>query len=183
MQAAIPIPAALTGRPRFAGLPVPYFVATVAGRPDFRLLDPARQRACFVYGKCGICGQATPAPTFLICGPLGLQNRVHTEPPVHEACARYALANCPYLSRENGERRTDYPAGARESHGGVAAKPTELLLVELDKRQVLRVPTGQLLNFRPRRTQRFYYEGGVLVEDPAGWVSVPLGEPWRQQGL
>lgn len=175
-------PALLAARPTFAGLPVPYFVGWVGGRPDFRLLDAQRQGFCFAYAKCAICGSAGPTPKYLICGPIGLENRVHTEPAVHEACARYALLTCPYLSRADSARRQDYPAGSRYSHGGLAEKPDELFLVELDKWQLLRVPSGRLLNFRPVRTLRYFYQDGQLVEDAAGWQRVPLSTTWRQRG-
>lgn len=175
-------PATLATRPTFAGLPVPYFVGWVGERPDFRLLDAKRQGFCFAYAKCAICGSAAPAPRFLICGPIGLENRVHTEPAVHEACARYALLACPYLSRADSQRREGYPAGSRHAHGGLAEKPSELFLVELDKWQLLRVPSGRLLNFRPVRSLRYYYLAGRLVEDAAGWQRVALSTNWRQGG-
>jgi hypothetical protein len=53
----IPIPTHLQHLPVFAGLPVPYFVKWIDGKPDFRIMDPERVANCVNNHLCGICGK------------------------------------------------------------------------------------------------------------------------------
>ncbi|MGI4873190.1 MAG: hypothetical protein ACRYFX_18675 [Janthinobacterium lividum] len=173
-------PDTLTPRPQAHGLPVPYFVAPAQGAPDFRLLDGNRLRVCLQYGKCSICAGLLRGDTYLVVGPLALQNRIDGHAPAHLACAQYALANCPYLSFERTERRTDYPAEAVKLAGSVDEKPTAFFLVQVDRVQFL--AAHHLTNFRPVRALPYHYVGGRLVEAADGWQAIRRGAPWRQEG-
>lgn len=95
-----PAIAALPKDPR--GLPIFYTIRPmgyVQGQVvDFRVFNVDHSRRAMQDGRCGVCGQPNKDFWF-IGGPMCLANRIFGDPPMHEACARYAMAVCPYLSR------------------------------------------------------------------------------------
>lgn len=87
------------------GYPVPWFVAWVNGKPEFRIADPAKMFRARRFGYCWICGQnAATVKTFVI-GPMCAVNRVTSEPPCHAECAEYAAMACPFLTLPKARRR------------------------------------------------------------------------------
>lgn len=48
------------------GYPIPFFVAYVNGKPDFRLLDPKKQYYCIHQKLCAICGEETNETLLLL---------------------------------------------------------------------------------------------------------------------
>ncbi len=95
------------------GYPVPFFVAWVDGQPDHRVIDPKKLVRCVREQLCWICGQPLRWPAVIVNGPMGCVNRVSSEPPSHEACARFSVTACPFLSRPHAHRRE---AGMPDGH-------------------------------------------------------------------
>lgn len=89
-----------------AGYPVPWFVATVEGVPDFRVVRPGGIEDALRFGLCWLCGQRLGANAAFILGPMCTITRVSPEPPSHRDCALYAARACPFLTNPNMRRRT-----------------------------------------------------------------------------
>jgi hypothetical protein len=107
------------------GYPVPYFVAWVEGKPEFRVAD-ARKYARAVREKlCWVCGERTGRYCWFTIGPMCIINRISAEPPAHRDCAEFSVRACPFLARPRMERRTGdladgSPIGAGTTGGGFA---------------------------------------------------------------
>jgi hypothetical protein len=180
----MPIPTFLSHLPRAGALPIPYFVAIdpVTGKADFRMAELRKRELSHKYKNCAICGRPVGEVSWLIMGPMGLQNRVSSDTWMHEVCARYSLAACPYLARQQFERRMDYPAGAIETQHVLVEKPTEMFLVKTDKYVLINPGDGyKLINFRPVGWERYHYVGGQLAPDGQGYQRAPLVVSWRHE--
>lgn len=123
-----PMPPAVARLPRQegTGYPIPWFVAWVDGKPDFRVVRAERipiairERRCFMCGGLlvGLHGM-TPRATFPV-GPMCIINRTSGEPPSHRACTHWAAQVCPFLLKPGKERReTNMPERA-EAPGGIS---------------------------------------------------------------
>lgn len=90
-------------RPQF---PVPWFVAWVDGKPEFRVIGPGRIEAAVREARCWICGrQIHDTRAAFVVGPMCAVNRTSAEPPSHRDCAIYAAQACPFLTRPHMRRR------------------------------------------------------------------------------
>lgn len=150
------------------GYPIPFFVAYVNGKPDFRMLDPAKYKYCLEQNLCSICGKKhVPKNYFFITGPIGLANGVHSDCPMHRGCAEYSLQICPHLYFEKAKRndRGELVKIAAETTGaaGIKEKPSELFLIRADKYKTIPGPhNGILIKFRPISNEKFIYNNGTL---------------------
>lgn len=92
-------PERLQRRPHQRGLPVP-FVALQRedGSYDFRVVDMVRWKAAVERWLCALCGEALDYWIVFIGGPLTCEARIFFDPGMHEACARFALEACPFLT-------------------------------------------------------------------------------------
>lgn len=98
------------------GYPVPWFVAWVDGKPEFRMADGAKLATAVQQDRCWVCGRRNdPGRVTFLVGPMCGVNRVSAEPPSHLVCARYSAKNCPFLSK---------PGMVRRDHEAVAAAGT-----------------------------------------------------------
>lgn len=88
------------------GYPVPWFVAWIDGKPDFRAFDPDKLRRAIKFSKCWICGDRLGVNKAFVIGPMCIVNRVSGEPPAHHACAEFALLACPFITLPHAKRRT-----------------------------------------------------------------------------
>ena len=89
------------------GYPVPFFVATIDGKPDFRVIDPEKWVACHKKKLCWVCGQGLGSKLAFVVGPMCTINRTTAEPPMHRSCAEYSTRACPFLSKPQMVRRED----------------------------------------------------------------------------
>lgn len=103
------------------GFPVTYvtFIHPQTREPDFRIVNETRVRLCVAHRLCGICGEEIGRTVAFVGGPESVANRVFSDPPMHEECARYALTVCPFLASPRGRHR---PIGADETGGVEVAK-------------------------------------------------------------
>ncbi len=107
------MPDAIAALPRNArGYPVPFFVAYVDGKPDFRLVRPETLHEAVERRLCWICGQPLGAQGTFVLGPMCCVNRANSEPPSHRKCAEFAVQACPFMLRPEMERREDETTGA-----------------------------------------------------------------------
>jgi hypothetical protein len=116
------------------GYPVPWFVAWINGKPDFRVADQEKAQKARYFGHCWVCGnQVGKFKTFVI-GPMCAVNRTTAEPPCHLDCATFSATACPFLTLPKAQRRdanmpADYsdPAGIMiERNPGVTCLWTTL---------------------------------------------------------
>jgi hypothetical protein len=89
------------------GYPVPWFVATIDGRPDFRVIAPGRIEAAIRNAWCWVCGgqRSVTDPAAFVIGPMCAVNRTTAEPPSHRECATWSAIHCPFLSIPKMHRR------------------------------------------------------------------------------
>ena len=143
------------------GYPVPWFVATIDGTPDFRVIKPGAIRDALRFRLCWICGQPAGANAAFVIGPMCAVNRVSAEPPSHRDCAIYAATHCPFLTRPGMRRRdTALPDGHVDPAGVMIARNPGVALVWVT-----------------RRWQPFNTDGGVLFD-----VGDPVETLWFAQG-
>ena len=86
-------------------LPVPFFVATINGIPDFRVVDHEKIGTCIARRLCWICGHALESVLTFASGPIMTLTRVAPEPPCHFDCAEYAAVTWPYMLNPSAQRR------------------------------------------------------------------------------
>jgi hypothetical protein len=87
------------------GRPVPWFVATIDGVPDFRIVAQGKVAEALRFHRCFICGEDLGRWLTFAVGPMCTINRTAPEPPAHKDCAVYAVQACPFLTRPGMRRR------------------------------------------------------------------------------
>jgi len=102
------------------GYPVPWFVAWLRGKPEFRAMDPKKFVLAVRERRCWVCGQALGVYLVFVVGPMCGINRTTAEPPSHLECAQWSVRNCPFMSRPQMVRREDELT--RSCEGNVAGE-------------------------------------------------------------
>lgn len=105
-----------------AGYPVPWFVAWIDGKPDFRVMEADKLRAAIRTHVCWICGETMGAYKAFVIGPMCAVNRVSAEPPSHTDCALYAAKACPFLTNPKQKRRENNLPVEGEDPAGIMIK-------------------------------------------------------------
>lgn len=140
------------------GLPVPFFAPIINGEPDFKRQHPVKRELCLSEGKCSICGtKLVNGSHYFITGLIGLKNRVVSDAPMHEQCARFSLEHCPHLKYQKTKRRT-----GDQSDYHIAKKPDTICLIKSDKYERLVHEGHVLIRFRPVSVEYFGYSDNVL---------------------
>jgi hypothetical protein len=100
------------------GYPVPWFVAWVDGKPEFRAADGEKMVRAVRERRCWLCGFPLGKYQVFVVGPMCVLNRVTSEPPSHRECAAYAVIACPFMTTPKEKRRTDrLPEGVQDPAG------------------------------------------------------------------
>jgi hypothetical protein len=86
-------------------VPVPFFVAWIDGKPEFRVADSAKFAVAVREKRCWVCGEPLGRYFTFVVGPMCGINRTSAEPPCHTECARYSARHCPFLNRPHMTRR------------------------------------------------------------------------------
>lgn len=89
------------------GYPIPFFVAMVDGKPEFRAADAHKKALCLKYRLCWVCGQSLGRYKAFGIGPMCAITRTTAEPPNHLECLLWSVKACPFLSRPAMVRRED----------------------------------------------------------------------------
>src|SRR5262245_54450039 len=87
------------------GYPVPWFVAFIDGKPDFRVVREPGIPLAHNKDLCWLCGERRGKWLAFVVGPMCGINRVTAEPPSHYECAEFAIKACPFLTRPMAVRR------------------------------------------------------------------------------
>lgn len=101
------------------GYVVPWFVAWIGGKPDFRVADTAKWRQAIRGRLCWVCGEKLGAWLAFAVGPMCTITRTITEPPSHRDCAEWSIKHCPFLSNPNMVRRLENRPDEARSPGGL----------------------------------------------------------------
>ena len=122
---------------------VPYFVAWIDGKADYRVADPKKLVKAVRENLCWLCGQRLESTKTFVIGPMCAVNRTSAEPPCHRDCAEYAVKVCPFLAHPKMVRNTkDLPEiGAMPGHG-LLRNPGISLVWETNRSQPFRAYAG-----------------------------------------
>jgi len=89
------------------GYVVPWFVAWVDGKPEFRAMDGGKWLRAVHLRLCWVCGGQLGRYLTFVAGPMCGINRTSGEPPSHLECGRWSARNCPFLNNPEAIRRVD----------------------------------------------------------------------------
>lgn len=162
MKIDYPLPALMKALPMDErGYPIPYFVPIVNGKPEFRYQDSEKRDICLKRKVCSICGKKLYNKSYwFISGPLGLRNRISSDAPMHEDCARYSVNVCPHLVYAKAQCRSD-PAFADPNI--VRAHPDTIILIKADRYETESYYGKVYIRFRPVFTERYTYQDNRLT--------------------
>jgi hypothetical protein len=151
------------------GYPVPYFVAWVDGKPDFRIADARAHLNCIQEKLCWICGQKLGKHLAFVIGSMCVVNRVSAEPPMHRDCALYSVQVCPFLLNPNQKRN---PKGGIEKYssspGGILIErnPGVMALWLTESYQIVRDGNGRwVLRVGEPQSVQWYAQGRIATRD------------------
>lgn len=166
----VPLPPAVAALPRDRrGYPVFVCVTPAGGVPedgvvDFRLLNLDHHVRCARQSLCAICGRRLHRDYVFIGGPMCCQNRVFGDGPMHEQCARYALAVCPYLTNAHREYSQTPSEGSFHDPNVILEKPERLLLYCTGDYELHEAPGGKpVCIVAPARWVEWYTTAGVYL--------------------
>lgn len=128
------------------GYPVPWFVAWIDGKPDFRVADSFKMREAMAGQLCWVCGQRVGRVKTFVIGPMCAVNRVSAEPPCHEECATFSATGCPFLRLPKAQRReANIPDGVHDPAGTMITRnPGVTLLWSTTHYTIFRAQGGHL---------------------------------------
>ncbi len=178
-----PLPQNMTDLPiDERGYPVPWFVAWIDGKPDFRVIGPGKLARAVKEHRCWVCGGPRGSWDVFTIGPMCAVNRVSSEPPSHRRCATYSVQACPFLSRANMRRRTDnLPEGRKDPAGiGIDRNPGVILLWVTRSWETLQVENGVLFEVGEPE-EIVAYTGGRIATLEETWASVESGIPFLRE--
>lgn len=149
------------------GYPVPWFVAWVEGKPEFRAADGHKLRQAIHDRRCWVCGEQLGVRMTFVVGPMCGINRTAAEPPSHKECAVWSARNCPFLSNAGRRRREDEAINEETISANVPG-----LAITRNPGVVLLWTTRKYSLFRDVR-------GGVLIKigDPEEVLFFAEGKP------
>lgn len=159
----IPIPDRLKKFPLHLGkYPIFFTVAKDHdGHPVFAETDRIRQLECYNKFLCHICGQKLDVPFWLVLGPEEVKAKIFaSNGPMHEECARYSIAACPFLANPDYvSKRNPFEDALAEGRYSVAdslllhhgdspnVRPPQIALCTADRYKILN-PKGQIVDIQ-----------------------------------
>jgi hypothetical protein len=144
------------------GYPVPWFVAWVDGKPEFRTADARKFREAVAVRKCWVCGETMGRHMAFVIGPMCSINRVSADPPSHRDCAEFSVKACPFLTKPQMVRReNDLPEGVQEAAGCMLAHNPGVSAIWVTKafHLIADGKGGMLFNFHDPESVSWWREG------------------------
>lgn len=157
-----PLPATMRRLPvDHRGYPVPWFVAWIDGKPDFRVVDSAKFRPAIKQRLCWLCGSPLGAHFAFVIGPMCGITRTISEPPSHVDCAMFSAQACPFLALPKAKRReSNMPDGVKDAPGvGLKRNPGAVAVWVTDSYRPFKAPNGQLFEIGKPKKVHWYAEG------------------------
>jgi hypothetical protein len=129
------------------GYPIPWFVAEVDGKRDFRVMDGEKLGIAVRLKRCWMCSQPLGVHMTFAIGPMCTVNRNIAEPPSHRGCVEYAVRGaCPFLTQPRMRRNEkEMPEDARWSESGFKRNPGVTALWTTKSYSVYRAPDRGVL--------------------------------------
>lgn len=157
------------------GYPIPFFVAVIDGKPDFRIVDSNKFKKAIDHDLCWICGGKLGRHKTFVGGSLVLVNRVSAEPPMHRDCAEFAVKACPFLLLPKAKRRDivgvidEAEHGTLKNLGGVQLmhNPTVSVLYTTNSYIMGNSDEGVLFHLAQPTTVEWYREGVMATRQQA----------------
>ena len=176
-----PTPRRLAHRPVERGYVVPWFVAQVDGRYDFRIMDYAKLREAIVLKRCWLCGQPLGGYKAFVIGPMCAINRTIGDPPSHRECAEWAIRACPFLSqREKRRNAANLPDGAALSEFGIARQPGATCLWVTKSYRVSKVGDTVLFDLGDPVAVEWFYQARTATRAEV-LASIDSGYPFLME--
>lgn len=152
------------------GYPVPWFVAWVDGKPEFRAMDPEKYKSAIQKRLCWVCGGKLGVNMCFVAGPMCGINRTSSEPPSHVECGRWSARNCPFLSNPHMVRREDDVLNnqklAEMSPGfAIARNPGVAMLWITRSYEIFKIHNGYLIQMGDPESVEWYCEGKPATRD------------------
>jgi hypothetical protein len=160
------------------GYPVPWFVAWVDGKPEFRVADSAKMFRARRYGHCWVCGKNDGAVKTFLIGPMCVVNRVTSEPASHASCAEFAALACPFLTLPRAQRRAaNMPAGIIDPAGlMIDRNPGVCCLWTTNRWRLFKAGNGLLYRLGDPTSATFYAEKRLASREEV-LASIESGMP------
>jgi len=156
------------------GYPVPWFVAWIDGKPEFRAMDTAKFIRAIREKRCWVCGELLGTKMAFVIGPMCAINRISSEPPSHLDCALFSAIACPFLSKPHMVRReNDLAEEVRDNMAGFGLKrnPGVAMVWVTKSYRTQKVPkmngqgSGYLLDMGAPLEVRCFAEGRTATRD------------------
>jgi hypothetical protein len=173
------------------GYPVPWIVQRdLDGRPFFVINDTERVSVAARRKVCGICGQKLERENWLIGGPGAAfhEHGAFLDPPMHKACATYALRVCPYIAGRYTKRVDEALAKFGRWPPGIAWLSDESMIPEQPpffvlaraRRVVFDQEPGERHRFRPERPWLAveFWKDGVEIGEGEARERLAASEKW-----
>lgn len=143
------------------GHPVPWFVAWIDDKPDFRIIADGAITTALTDRLCWICGRPRGAYAAFVIGPMCAITHTAPEPPSHRDCAIYAARACPFLATPAMRRRENNLPDETAPPAGIAImRNPGVGLVWITKQwRPFRVVGGVLFKFGEPLATHWYAEG------------------------
>jgi hypothetical protein len=169
------------------GYPVPWFVAQIDGKYDFRVMDGAKLYEAIAGKICWVCGQKLGVSLAFTIGPMCALNRTIAEPPSHRECAEFSIKACPFLNQtevkrnEKGIAEMVKEKDVRLSENGLKRQPGAICLwLTRHYRPFYAIPndtTSELLFSLGKPDQVFWYCEGREATRAEVLSSIESGLP------
>lgn len=129
------------------GYPIPFFVAMIDGKADFRIADNEKRMQCIKKNLCWLCGERLGRYAGFVIGPMCAINRISAEPPMHRGCAEYSVRVCPFLLNPNQKRNPKKVDAPIDPPPGfmISRNPGVMLLWITTQCQLINDHQGQIL--------------------------------------
>lgn len=156
-----PIPQRISKLPIQNGYPVPWFVAEINGKYDFRVIGERKLINAVKQRKCWICGERLGSYLAFPIGAMCSLNRTISEPPSHRECAQWSIKACPFLAQRQEVRRdTNLPEGVKEPGGvAIARQPGVTCLWITSSYRVINLPNGLIFKIGDPLEVQWFREG------------------------
>jgi hypothetical protein len=127
------------------GYPVPWFVAWIDGKPDFRVMDGQKLAKAVKHRRCWVCGDPLGKRFTFCIGPMCAINRTIGEPPSHHECVDFSARACPFLTLPKAQRRESNLPDGKWSPSGLKRNPGVVLLWTTESYHIIRGEAGEPL--------------------------------------
>lgn len=160
------------------GYPVPYFVAWVDGKPEFRTADNQKWTKCVRHHRCWVCGDVVGKFKTFVIGPMCVVNRTTSEPACHMECAEFSATACPFLTLPKAKRRdANLPEGHSDPGGiCITRNPGVTALYTTLSYQIIDVGNGYLFRLGEPYHVEWYAETKLATREQC-LASIDSGMP------